>query len=58
MFSWVQAAVLFKDDGCNGVDNVTGGGGDGDAWGQCEYGCGVDKRDCDGGAVEVCDKGR
>ena len=34
VFPWVSAAVLFPDDGCDGVGGVAGGHGDGDAGGQ------------------------
>ncbi len=54
VFQRVSAAVLFSDDGCDGGGDVAGGGGDGDAGGQCDVGGGVDHADCDGEGVAVC----
>ena len=34
-FKWISATVLLSHDGCDGGGRVAGGGGDGDAWGQC-----------------------
>ena len=55
-FPWVSAAVLFKDNGCNGISDIAGGGGDGNAGGQREHGGGVDSACGDGGAASFCDK--
>ena len=35
VFRGISPAVLLSDDGCDGIDRVAGGDGDGDAGGQC-----------------------
>ena len=51
----VPAAVLFPDDGRDGVGGAAGGDGDGDAWGQhCDDGD-ADCADCDGRGAALCD---
>ena len=51
----LPSAVLFPDDGRDGVDRSAVGDGDGDAWGQhCDAG-GADCADRDGRGAAVCD---
>ena len=56
VFPWVSAAVLFKDNGCNGISDIAGRGGDGNAGGQRKHGGGVNSAGGDGGAASFCDK--
>ena len=51
----LPSAVLFPDDGRDGVDRAAGGDGDGDAWGQHCDGRGADCADRDGGGAALRD---
>jgi elongation factor Tu len=53
VFQRVPAAVLFPDDGRDGVGDASGGCGDGDAGGQCGAEGAADHAHCDGQGASV-----